>query len=93
MSQVQFNAETCRLQHEHIIQRLDKHEEMIKENDDRISVQEQYKASSEVQINNLCERIDSLVTTIKDTNKVQVTVTISIMMTLIGFVIWYIQNR
>lgn len=56
--------EECKYK-EAFTQRLDKHEEEIKDNDDRIRELEKYRSGTEEQIKNLVEKINSLVTTMR----------------------------
>ncbi len=70
---------------EFVTKQLDTHERRLNNHGDRIDKLEQYQSRSEVQINNLCEQIKSLVSTIKWSMGVLIT-------TLIGFLIWYIQS-
>lgn len=67
------------------IKQLDTHERRLNNHGDRIDKLEQYQSRSEVQINNLCEQIKSLVSTIKWSMGLLITV-------LVGFIIWYIQH-
>ena len=52
---------------------------------ERIDKLEQYQSRAEMQIENLCEQIKSLVSTMKWAMGLTVT-------TLLGFLFWYIQN-
>ena len=70
---------------EFVIKQLDTHERRLNNHGDRIDKLEQYQSRSEVQINNLCEQIKSLVSTIKWSMGLLITV-------LVGFIIWYIQH-
>jgi aspartyl/asparaginyl beta-hydroxylase (cupin superfamily) len=70
---------------EFVTRQLDTHERRLNNHGDRIDKLEQYQSRSEVQINNLCEQIKSLVSTIKWSMGVLIT-------TLVGFLIWYIQS-
>jgi len=70
---------------EYVTKQLETHEKRLNNHGDRIDKLEQYQSKSEVQINNLCEQIKSLVSTIKWSMGLLIT-------TLIGFFIWYIQS-
>lgn len=70
---------------EFVTKQLDTHERRLNNHGDRIDKLEQYQSRSEVQINNLCDQIKSLVSTIKWSMGLLITV-------LVGFIIWYIQH-
>jgi chromosome segregation ATPase len=70
---------------EFVTKQLDTHERRLNNHGDRIDKLEQYRSRSEVQINNLCDQIKSLVSTIKWSMGLLITV-------LVGFIIWYIQH-
>jgi len=70
---------------EYVAKQLEAHEKRLNNHGDRIDKLEQYQSRSEVQINNLCEQIKSLVSTIKWSMGLLIT-------SLIGFFIWYIQS-
>jgi predicted nuclease with TOPRIM domain len=65
--------------------KLETHDKRLNDHAGRIDKLEQYQSRSEVQINNLCDQIKNLVTTMKWFMGVLIT-------TLIGFFIWYIQH-
>lgn len=96
MDQQVVTKEMCDNTHKHYDQRLTKVEAQVEDHDRRLDKQEQYKASSEVQITNLCQRIDDLVGVVRESNKqsqhIMYGVSGTVIVTLIGFVIWYIQT-
>lgn len=75
----------CKHKHERVDEILDNHDSRLNDHDRRIDLLEQFQSRSEVQIMNLCKEIESLVSTIKWSMGVLIT-------SLLGFVIWYIQN-
>lgn len=75
----------CKHKHERVDEILDNHDSRLNDHDRRIDLLEQFQSRSEVQIMNLCKEIESLVSTIKWSMGILIT-------TLLGFVIWYIQN-
>lgn len=75
----------CEAKHKRVDERLDVQDNRLNNHGDRIDMLERYQSRSEVQIKNLCEQIKSLVTTIKWSMGLLIT-------TLVGFIIWYIQN-
>lgn len=75
----------CKTKHVRVDEVLDSHDVLLSKHDQRIDLLERAEARSEVRMSNLCERIDSLISAIKWSMGMLVT-------SLIGFVIWYIQN-
>ena len=75
----------CEAKHKRVDERLDVQDKRLNNHGDRLDVLERYQSKSEEQIKNLCEQIKSLVTTIKWSMGLLIT-------TLVGFIIWYIQN-
>lgn len=75
----------CKHKHERVDEIIENHDSRLCDHDKRIDLLEQFQSRSEVQIMNLCKEIESLVSTIKWSMGVLIT-------TLLGFVIWYIQN-
>lgn len=75
----------CKHKHERVDEILENHDSRLGDHDKRIDLLEQFQSRSEVQIMNLCKEIESLVSTIKWSMGVLIT-------TLLGFLIWYIQN-
>lgn len=55
----------CNEKHKRIDERLDVHDVRLNNHGDRIDKLEQYQSKTEAQINNLCEQIKSLVSTMK----------------------------
>lgn len=77
--------EVCKATHKRVDERLDTQDKRINNHSERLDRLEQYQSKSEEQIKNLCKQIESLVSTIKWSMGLLIT-------TLIGFIIWYIQN-
>ena len=75
----------CKHKHERVDEILENHNIRLDDHDKRIDLLEQFQSRSEVQIMDLCKEIESLVSTIKWSMGVLIT-------SLLGFVIWYIQN-
>ncbi|WZL81769.1 hemolysin XhlA family protein [Vallitaleaceae bacterium 9-2] len=80
-----MNEETCIEKHNNINQRLDVHDKRLNNHSQRIDELEQHRSRTETKIENLCEQIKSLVTTIKWAMGLTIG-------TLLSFFIWYIQN-
>lgn len=80
-----MNEEICIEKHKNINQRLDVHDKRLNNHSQRIDELEQHRSRTEAKIENLCEQIKSLVTTIKWAMGLTVG-------TLLSFFIWYIQN-
>jgi hypothetical protein len=55
----------CNEKHKRIDERLDVHDTRLNNHGDRIDKLEQYQSKTEAQINNLCEQIKNLVSTMK----------------------------
>lgn len=75
----------CELKHKRIDERLETQDDRLNNHAKRIDKLEQYQSRSEVEIRNLCEQIKSLVSTIKWSMGLLGT-------SLVGFIIWYIQQ-
>jgi phage shock protein A len=75
----------CAEKHKNIEQRLTTQDTRLNNHSERIDKLEQYQSRTETKIENLCEQIKALVTTIKWAMGLTVT-------TLLGFFIWYIQS-
>lgn len=80
-----MDVEVCNVKHKRIDERLEVQDRRINNHSERLDRLEQYQSKSEEQIKNLCKQIESLVSTIKWSMGLLIT-------TLIGFIIWYIQN-
>ncbi len=80
-----MNEETCIEKHRNIEQRLDTQDRRLNNHSERIDELEQHRSRTETKIENLCEQIKSLVTTIKWAMGLTVG-------TLLSFFIWYIQS-
>lgn len=81
--------DVCKEKHKRVDEMLNSHELRLNTQDDRIDKlevkTEQYQSKTEVQIANLCEQIKSLVSTLKWFMGFMI-------MTGLGFIIWYIQQ-
>ncbi|ABR48702.1 conserved hypothetical protein, CF-8 family [Alkaliphilus metalliredigens QYMF] len=75
----------CVEKHRSIEQRLNTQDKRLNNHSERIDKLEQHQSRTETKIENLCEQIKSLVTTIKWAMGLTIT-------TLLGFFVWYIQN-
>ena len=60
-----MDKSVCDERHNQINYRLNIHEERLNNHGQRIDQLEQYKSKTEAQINNLCDQIKSLVTTMR----------------------------
>lgn len=76
----------CEVNHKRVDEKLREHEEDINNHESRIDKLEKYQERATVQVENLCKQIKTLVTAIW--SAIGITIT-----TLLGFFIWYIQNR
>jgi chromosome segregation ATPase len=81
-----MDEKLCNEKHEEIKDKLKTHETRLNNHSNRLDALEQYKSKSEVQMSNLCEQIKSLVTTMRWFIGVLIT-------SLLGFFVWYIQNK
>ncbi|MBF7097570.1 hemolysin XhlA family protein [Alkalibacter mobilis] len=79
------NNYACKEKHENINRTLEQHERRMNKHGERIDKIEQFQSRTETKIENLCEQIRSLVSTIRWALGVGLT-------TLLGFFIWYVQN-
>lgn len=75
----------CLEKHKRVDERLDIHDTRLNNHSERLDKIEQNQSRTDIKIENLCEQIKSLVTTIRWAMGLTVT-------TLLGFFIWYIQN-
>lgn len=75
----------CQEKHRRIDECLEIHDMRLNNHSERLDKVEQYQSRVEVQIENLCKKIDSLISSMRWGMGVLVT-------TLIGFLIWYIQK-
>jgi uncharacterized coiled-coil protein SlyX len=80
----------CEERHKNVDSRLDTHENRLNGQDNRIDKIENNQIRSEVMIQNLCEQIKALVGLVKN---VLLGAAGFIMVTGIGFIIWYIQTH
>lgn len=80
-----YNKEACKNEHKRIDERLDHHERWLGEHEKKIDVLEKSDATNTTEIKNLCRQIGS------QTKAIWGLVT-AILMVLIGFFIWYVQN-
>ena len=60
-----YNPELCLEKHKRIDEKLNTHEKRLAKHSDRLDKLEQYQSRTEAIIKNLCEKIDSLVTTMR----------------------------
>ena len=60
-----YNPELCKEKHKRIDEKLNTHEQRLNNHGSRIDQLEQYQSRTEAIIKNLCEKIDSLVTTMR----------------------------
>jgi len=78
-------SDICTEKHRQVDKQFDVNEKRINNHSDRIDSLENSRASTDIEIRNLIEQIRSLVSTIK-------WMTTSTIITLAGFLIWYIQK-
>lgn len=81
-----MDEKLCVANHKRVDEKIDVHERRLNNHGERIDKLEQYQAKATVQVENLCKQIKTLVTAIW--SAIGLTIT-----TLLGFFIWYIQNR
>ena len=86
MGDVYVKAEVCDKEHIRVSERLGHHERWLEEHDDKIDTLEKSDATNTNEIKNLCNRIGSQTTAIWG-------LVSSIFMVLVGFFVWYVQNR
>ncbi len=80
-----MKEDICEEKHKSVERRLEVHDLRLNNHSNRIDELEQHRSRTEAKIENLCEQIKSLVTTIKWAMSLTVG-------TLLSFFIWYIQN-
>ncbi len=80
-----MDKEICIEKHKRIDECLETHNRRLNNHSERLDKVEQYQNRVEVQIENLCKKMDSLISSMRWGMGVLVT-------TLIGFLIWYIQK-
>jgi chromosome segregation ATPase len=81
-----MDEKLCVANHKRVDEKIDVHERRLNNHSERIDKLEQYQAKATVQIESLCKQIKTLVTAIW--SAIGLTIT-----TLLGFFIWYVQNR
>lgn len=81
-----MDEKLCISNHKRVDEKFNTHERRLNNHSERIDKLEQYQAKATVQVENLCKQIKTLVTAIW--SAIGLTIT-----TLLGFFIWYIQNR
>jgi len=79
------DRDVCNAKHEEIDRTLTRHERRMNNHGERIDSMERSQSRSDAIIENLCEQIKNLVLTIKWFTRVVIT-------SMLGFVIWYLQN-
>ncbi len=82
---MEYNRELCVQEHKRINNELGRHERRMNNHGERIDKIEQFQSRSETKVENLCEQIRSLVSTIRWALGVVIS-------TLLGFFIWFVQN-
>lgn len=82
---MEYNENVCIEKHKRVDERLDLTERRLNDHSARLDKVEQYQSRFEIQIENLCSKIDSLLSAMKWTTGLLIT-------TLAGFFIWYIQQ-
>lgn len=75
----------CEEKHKRIDECLVLHDRRLNNHSERLDKVEQYQNRVEVQIENLCNKIDGLISSMKWTSGLIIT-------SLLGFFIWYIQK-
>lgn len=78
--------EVCEKEHTRVNERLDHHERWLGEHEKKIDTLEKSDATNTNEIKNLCNRIGSQTTAIWG-------LVSAILMVLVGFFIWYVQNK
>ena len=78
--------DVCAEKHKRVDERLNHHERWLGEHEGKIDTLEKSDATNTNEIKNLCSRIGSQTTAIWG-------LVGSIFMVLVGFFVWYVQNR
>ena len=78
-------SDICTEKHRRVDERLDTHETRLNNHGERIDRLEQYRSRAEVQVEQLCKQIKSLVKAMWWAMGLAVS-------TLLGFFVWYVQN-
>jgi hypothetical protein len=79
-------SDICKKEHERVDERLNHHERWLGEHEEKIDALTRSDAANTNEIKNLCNRIGSQTTAIWG-------LVASIFMVLVGFFIWYVQNK
>lgn len=80
-----MDEKLCEIRHKRLDEKLEVHERRLNNHGERIDKLEQFKSSTETEIKNLIQQIQSLVTTMRWFMGLMVG-------TLVGFFIWYVQQ-
>jgi hypothetical protein len=78
-------SDICAEKHRRVDDRIDNHETRLNNHGERIDRLEQYRSRAEVQVEQLCKQIKSLVKAMWWAMGLAVS-------TLLGFFVWYVQN-
>jgi len=93
MAEAHVNSEICKKIHERVDERLRHHERWLGEHEKKIDNLERSDAINVTEIKNLCKSIDSQSKKLSSLTKAIWGLVSGIFMLLLGFVIWYIQQR
>lgn len=86
MSDIYVKADVCDKVHKRVDERLDHHEHWLGEHEVKIDRLEKSDATNTNEIKNLCNRIGSQTTAIWG-------LVCAIVSVLVGFFVWYVQNK
>lgn len=91
-----YNEEACKERHTNVVAKLNEHDEHFIKIDDELDVLKGASTRTEAVVQSLCEQIKELVKAMKDQQAKQQQMIYGVMgtaiLTLVGFVIWYIQS-
>lgn len=91
-----IEKEVCKEKHINVTAKLNEHDEHFTKIDEELDILKGASTRTETVVQNLCEQIKELVTTMKEQQSKQQSIVFGVMGTiitiLIGFVIWYIQS-
>lgn len=87
-----FNRGECAAEHKRVDEKLDSHDKRLDDHDKKLEVLEKSDATNTNEIKNLCVGLDKQSKAIGGQTKAIWGLIVSLLLTLLGFFIWYIQN-
>lgn len=88
----EYNRDNCKQVQMRYNEILSAHAKILERHDEKIDELCEFKSGTAVSIENLVQKIDSLVSTISTMLKMQIGMLLSVAGTGLAFIIWYIQK-